>query len=513
MLSIINSSSVTGIEAGAITIEVDAAGGLPGFCMVGLPDSAVKESRDRVFSALKNSGYTLPNKRITINLAPADVRKAGSAFDLPIAIGILIASGQIETYCLDKTIIVGELSLDGTIKPIRGSLSISVFGHKQNCRGLILPKDNATEAGVISGLNLYPVKNLNHAIDIIHNPDENHGRYVPVNKANGKKLFFNHDFSDVKGQDQAKRACEIAACGAHNFLFIGSPGCGKSLIAGRLPSILPVMSEEESLMTTMIHSSAGVLKTGSGLIKQRPFRSPHHTISNMALVGGGIYPKPGEVSLAHNGVLFLDELPEFQKNVLEALRQPLEDGTVTIARTSTTLTFPCRSMLGAAMNPCPCGFLLDPNKDCVCHPKEIKKYLSRISGPLLDRIDIQLEMPVLNYDELTSNKPGEKSEVIRQRVEAARDCQFERFKNIPGVYCNSHMDTGQIREYCKLDTSARQLFRDVIEKIGISARAYDRILRVGRTIADLSGSEEIKDEHLAEAIHYRSLDRTSKFFG
>jgi magnesium chelatase family protein len=502
-----------GIEAYEVTVEVDATGGLPGFCMVGLPDSAVKESRDRVFSALKNSGFSIPSKRITVNLAPADIRKAGSAFDLPIALGILIASQQIEPYCLNNTITIGELSLDGTVKPVRGTLSIAMFARKKGCQGLILPEQNVNEAGVISEMNLYPVHNLSHVIEVIKNPVKYKGKWDALSPDLSELSCWENNFSDIKGQEQAKRACEISASGAHNFLLIGSPGCGKSLIARRLPSILPTMSQEESLTTTMIHSSAGILKGDAGLVKRRPFRSPHHTISNMALVGGGAYPKPGEVSLAHNGVLFLDELPEFQKAVLEALRQPLEDGVVTIARTSITLSFPCRSMLGAAMNPCPCGFLLDPQKDCVCRPKEIKQYLSRISGPLLDRIDIQLEMPVLSYDELSNKNPGESSEKIRARVEAAREIQLGRFKDIPEVFCNSHMDTRHIRQYCQLEDSAALLFKNVIEKIGLSARAYDRILRVARTIADLAQSENIKDEYLAEAIHYRSLDRTSRFFG
>ncbi len=513
MLSIIHSSAVLGIDAYSVRIEVDASGGLPGYCMVGLPDSAVKESRERVYSALRNSGYHLPNRRITINLAPADIRKEGSAFDLPIAIGILIATEQIDDLNLENTVIIGELSLDGSVKSVRGTLSIAMYARTSRSKGLVLPAGNLNEAGVIESLPIYPVTTLKNVIEVLKEPSPCKGRWR-LKREN--RCMYNTeelDFSDVKGQEQAKRACEIAAAGAHNFLFIGSPGCGKSLITRRMPNILPPMTHEESLTTTMIHSSAGILKNGTGLLSRRPFRSPHHTISNMALVGGGTYPKPGEVSLAHNGVLFLDELPEFQKQVLESLRQPLEDGMVTIARTSMTLSFPCRVMLAAAMNPCNCGFYLDTNKNCTCTHTEIKRYLSKISGPLLDRIDIQLEMPVLSYSELSEHQSGESSEKIRTRVEAARKIQLVRFKDIPGIYCNSHMDTRHIRKYCALEEQAKGMFREVIQKIGLSARAYDRILRVSRTIADLESSKNIRTEHLAEAIHYRSLDRTAQYFG
>lgn len=512
MLSLIYSSAVMGINAFPVTIEVDATGGLPGFCMVGLPDSAVKESRERVFSALKNSGFCIPNSRITINLAPADIKKEGSAFDLPIALGILMATQQIEPYPMNNTLVVGELSLDGSVKPARGVLSIALFARKSGCKAIILPKANYPEAAVISQLKVYAVSSLTQVLDVLKNPEEI--QLEPwISSEPEIENIHGLDFADVKGQEQAKRAFEIGAAGAHNFLLIGSPGCGKSLMARRLPTILPPMTEEESLTTTQIHSVSGILSPGAGLVRQRPFRSPHHTISNMALVGGGTYPKPGEVSLAHNGVLFLDELPEFSKAVLESLRQPMEDGVVTIARTALTLTFPCRSMLGAAMNPCPCGFMLDPKKNCTCSPQEIKKYLSRISGPLLDRIDIQLEVPVLSYDELSARKPGEPSKEIKKRVEAARQTQLDRFRDVPDTFCNSHMDTRQIREYCQLDKAASNMFKNVIERIGLSARAYDRILRVSRTIADLEKCPDIKEEHLAEAIHYRSLDRTSQYFG
>ncbi len=512
MLAIIKSSTIIGIKAYPITVEVDVSNGMPGFCIVGLPDSVVKESRDRVFAALRNSGYTIPCKRMIVSLAPADIRKAGAAFDLPIALGLLLASSQASSLPLDNVHIIGELSLEGVIKPVRGLLSIAFFLNKLKGAGIIFPKDNEEEVSVFSELPRHCVSNLEEAVEALVTPFKK-PKPAPLVRFKEVESEFLPDFVDVKGQEQAKRALEIAAAGSHNFLLIGSPGCGKSLLAQRLPSILPAMSREESLTTTMIYSAAGQLPEVGGLIKFRPFRSPHHIISNAALIGGGTYPKPGEVSLAHNGVLFLDELPEFPKAVLESLRQPIEDGKVTIARAAVTLSYPSQIMLGAAMNPCPCGYYLDPKRDCVCSPIEVKKYMAKISGPLLDRIDIQLEMPVLSYAELANRPSGESSNTIRNRVEMARDIQLNRFSVYPNVFCNGQMGPKEILKFCSLHAGATQLLKNVVEKLGLSARAYDRILRMARTIADIECSQNIEEVHLAEAIHYRSMDRMEQYVG
>ena len=510
MLSVIGSCALMGIDAYPITVEVDIASGLPGFTMVGLPDSAVKEARERVFAALKNSGFAIPSKRITINLAPGGIRKEGTSFDLPLALGILLASEQVHGPTLDGLVFLGELSLDGGLRPIRGALSAAIYAKQSGLRGVVVPRENAEEACLVGGPGVFGAVSLAHVLEFLHrvdfqNPIRPAWREMPPPAG--------QDFLDVKGQEQAKRALEVAAAGAHNFLLVGSPGCGKTLLARRIPSILPPMSEEEGLETTRIHSVAGLLKPGKSMLRLRPFRAPHHSISNHALVGGGGNPpRPGEISLAHNGVLFLDEFPEFHRDVLESLRQPLEEGTITLARASLNVTYPCRFMLGAAMNPCPCGFLIDRSQRCLCRMEEVARYRARISGPLLDRIDIHLELPKLTYGELTGKGPSESSATVRKRVECAREIQSLRFReyrgaNLPGLFCNAHMAGTQIARFCPLGKGARGLFKEAVEGLGLSARAYDRILKLGRTIADLGGCEDIGEDHLAEAIHYRCLDR------
>ncbi len=510
MLAIIHSAALLGINAIPVIIEVDISLGLPGFNLVGLPDSAVRESRERVFSAIKNAGYQVPSRRITINLAPADIRKEGTAFDLPLAIGILMASEQIEALPVGKVIILGELSLDGGIRPVHGALSIAAFGQQMQAAGLILPYANSAEASLVSRVKIFGVESLSEAIQVLQNPQYTARPPLPFIEKQAEPTL---DFTEVKGQEQARRGLEIAAAGAHNFLMIGSPGCGKSLMANCLPSILPLMTETESLECTKIYSVSGLLLPGEGLLRNRPFRAPHHTISSHALVGGGTYPKPGQVSLAHHGVLFLDEMPEFNKGVLEVLRQPLEEGKVTLSRTQQTLTYPCRFMLGAALNPCPCGYAMDSRHTCTCRPEEIARYRQRLSGPLLDRIDLHMEIPSLNYDQLSGTEPGESSAAIRQRVEKARAIQRERFAGKVGLYCNAQMTGKEIREFCKLQEDAQGLLREAVETLGLSARAYDRLLKVSRTIADLENVENILDSHLAEAIHYRSLDRRENQVG
>ena len=505
MLSILYSGALQGIEAVPVTVEVDITFGLPGFSLVGLPDSAVKEARERVFSALKNAGYLVPSRRITINLAPADLRKEGSALDLPMALGILAASEQIEFALLDGTMVVGELSLDGGLRPARGTLSMVLAARKQGLHSVLLPAANAREAALVPGIRLLPADTLAQALAALRTGV---GLEIPEGGESMQPVSeLELDYGEIKGQAQAKRALEVAAAGGHNFLMAGSPGCGKTLMARRLPSILPPLSDEEGLEATRIYSVAGLLRPGHGILRQRPFRSPHHSISDQALVGGGKIPRPGEVSLAHLGVLFLDELPEFRKSTLETLRQPLEDGQVTIARTAHTVTYPSRCMLGAAMNPCPCGFLFDPLGRCVCRPETIARYRGRISGPLLDRIDLHLEVPSLGVEEVIAEKWEESSEAIRMRVLRARAAQRERFQNNPGVHCNAHMVTHDIRKYCGLSAGCVSLLRNAVESLGLSARAYDRILKVTRTLADLDAVGEISEKHIAEAIHYRSLDR------
>jgi magnesium chelatase family protein len=508
MLSIITSCALAGIDAYPVTVEVDITSGLPGFTMVGLPDSAVKEARERVFSALKNSGFVVPSKRITVNLAPGGIRKEGTAFDLPLALGILQASEQIDLGPLEGLVFMGELSLDGGLRPVRGALPAAIYSRQSGRRGIVLPHENGEEAALVQGAIVYAPVNLIDALQLLRRrePPPRPAKSPPARAAAGGM-----DFLEVKGQGDARRALEVAAAGGHNFLLIGSPGCGKTMMARRFPSILPPMTEAESLETTRIYSVAALLKPGRGLVGQRPFRAPHHSINDYALIGGGAgSPKPGEVSLAHNGVLFLDELPEYHRNVLEALRQPLEDGFVNIARVNQTLTYPCRFLLGAAMNPCPCGRLMDIRRKCQCRMEEIIRYRARISEPLLDRIDIQLEIPGLSYGEMESARPPESSERIRARVEAAREAQLRRFqgkRSSAALFCNAHMDGQTMRELCPLGRGPAQYLREAMESLGLSARAHDRLIKVARTIADLAGLESIGENHICEAVHFRSLDR------
>lgn len=507
MLIKVFGAAVQGIDATLITIEVNSTRGCM-FYLVGLPDSAIKESHQRIISALQVNGYKIPTSNIVINMAPADIRKEGAAYDLPLAIGMLAASETISSEKLGRYLIMGELSLDGSIQPIKGALPIAIKAREKKFDGIIVPQQNAREAAVVNDLNVYGVTNIKEVIEFF-----NDNRQLEPTLVNTREEFyeqqnsFDFDFSDVKGQENVKRALEVAAAGGHNLIMIGAPGSGKSMMAKRLPSILPPLSLGESLETTKIHSVAGKLDRNSSLISKRPFRDPHHTISQVAMVGGGSYPQPGEISLAHNGVLFLDELPEFTRSVLEVLRQPLEDRNITISRVKTTIEYPASFMFVASMNPCPCGYYNHPTKACVCSPGQVQKYLNKISGPLLDRIDIQIEIVPVPFEKISDQRQGEPSAAIRERVIKARQIQEQRFANHPGIYCNAQMTSKLLSLYAQPDNQGLTLLKNAMDRLNLSARAYDRILKVARTVADLEGSEKVSSHHLAEAIGYRNLDR------